>query len=186
MDESSKIMRPFVMVVVMLFVAILPAANRAHAEDGKETLPSLALEQDLEEAFLSLYRTVLSQVEKNELPEQRSAQADILKHQLEKALIRTDAKIKILRIDIADTAKDQRANLIDQIIQITHQRERLKMIYLLRMHLLAEVSSEDTVIRFLADSPHPKMQPPSTQPTQSGLDIKIQIKPEDITTGERE
>jgi len=177
-------------VITILFAAMLliyPFGKCLAASKYKEgSLPPLALDQNLGEAFISLHELIRTRVETNKLPHQRAMQADQLKLELEKALIRIEAQLKILRIDTAASKPDQLDKLMDQIIQIAQQRERLKIIYLLRMHLLADVSSADTVFRF---KPEPQQQPAQTsltQSVQSNPEINIRFVPEDVTSGERE
>lgn len=125
--------------------------------------------RDLVAVFQRLHGEMLARVQEGTLPADVGAKSSELKMALEKYLIKTQAHLKILRLDVLYGTDDQRQVALEQVIALAAERERIKMAYLQRLQALniAHLPGEKT--------------------TGKGKvkDIKIRIGPEDISEGER-
>ncbi len=90
---------------------------------------------------------------------------------LQKYLIKTEAQLEILRLDVLHGAEAQRQRALNQIVELVAEREQTKISYLQQLQALktgGKTSEDKTGIKG----------------TAKDLDIKIKIAPEDIGDGE--
>jgi hypothetical protein len=101
------------------------------------------------------------------LPADVGAKADELKIALEKYLIKTQAHLKILRLDVLYGTDDRREVALEQVIALAAERERTKMAYLQRLQALNTASL------------------PGEKTKRNGKfkDIEIEIGPENVDSG---
>jgi len=89
---------------------------------------------------------------------------------LHKYLIKTEAELEILRLDVLHGAEVQRETALKQIVELVVEREQTKMSYLQKLKALktgGRTSEDKTGIKG----------------TAKDLDIKIKIAPEEIGNG---
>ena len=125
--------------------------------------------RDLVAAFRQIHREVLARVQEGTLPAAVGAEANELKIALEKYLIRTQAQLQVLQLDVLYGADEQREAALKKVVALAAERERTKMAYLQRLQALNT-----------AHLPGEK-----TKRNGKFKDIEIEIGPEDITEGER-
>ena len=124
---------------------------------------------DLVAAFLQLHGEMLARVQEGTLPVDAGAKANELKIALEKYLIKTEAQLQILQLDVLHGKDDQREAALKKVVALTAERERTKMAYLQQLQALntSHLSGE------------------KTKRNGKFKDIEIEIGPEDISEGER-
>ena len=90
---------------------------------------------------------------------------------LEKYLIKAEAKLEILRLDVLHGAEAQRKAALSQIVELVEEREQTKLNYLQQLQALEGGSrtSEDKT---------------GEKETGKDLNIEIKIAPENIGDGE--
>jgi hypothetical protein len=125
--------------------------------------------KDLVAAFRQMHGEMLAQVQEGTLPADVGAKANELKIALEKYLIKTQAQLQILQLDVLYGAEDKRPAALKKVVALAAERERTKMAYLQRLQALntAHLSGE------------------KTKRNGKFKDIEIEIGPENITDGER-
>jgi hypothetical protein len=125
--------------------------------------------RDLVAAFRQMHGEMLAQVQEGTLPADVGAKANELKMALEKYLIKTQAQLQILQLDVLHGADDQREAALKKVVALAAKRERTKMAYLQRLQALNTASL------------------PGEKTKRNGKfkDIEIEIGPENITDGER-
>jgi hypothetical protein len=122
---------------------------------------------DLVAAFLQLHGEMLAQVQEGTLPAAVGAKANELKMELEKYLIKTEAELQILQLDVLYGADDKREAALKEVVALAAERERTKMAYLQRLQALntSHLSGE------------------KTQRTGKFKEIEIEIGPENVDSG---
>jgi hypothetical protein len=80
------------------------------------------------------------------LPAAVGAKANELKMELEKYLIKTEAELQILQLDVLYGADDKREAALKEVVALAAERERTKMAYLKRLQALntSHLSGEKT------------------------------------------
>ena len=123
------------------------------------------------EAFAKEYEAMRKQVEEGSLPSEAMGRARAIRRGLEKYLIKTEAELKILRLDVMHGTDGQRETALSQIVGLVAEREQAKMSYLQQLQALTTGSktAEDNT---------------GKKGTGEDLDIKIKIAPENIGDGE--
>jgi hypothetical protein len=125
--------------------------------------------RDLVAAFRQMHGEMLARVQEGTLPADVGAKANELKIALEKYLIKTQAQLQVLQLDVLYGAEDQRPAALKKAVALAAERERTKMAYLQRLQALNA-----------AHLPGEK-----TRRNGKFKDIEIEIGPENITDGER-
>jgi len=123
-------------------------------------------------AFEEEYEAIGEKVEEGSLSAEVMSRASEIRMGLQKYLIKTEAELEILRLDVLHGAEAQREKALNQIVTLVAVREQTKIFYLQQLQSLKSGSktSEDTTgIKGIAND----------------LDIKIKIAPEDIGDGKR-
>ena len=158
-------------VVILVFLTMIMALGCA---TDQVSIPSEInnMEPDPGDPFAGfqqLHGEILAQVKKGTLPAAVGAKPNELKMELEKYLIKTEAELQILQLDVLYGAEEKREAALRKVVALAAERERTKMAYLQRLQTLntSHLSSE------------------KTQRTGKYKDIEIEIGPEDITEGER-
>jgi folate-binding Fe-S cluster repair protein YgfZ len=123
--------------------------------------------RDLFAAFGHIYEEIQTRVQEGTLPAAVGAKADELKMELEKYLIRTEAELQILQVDVLYGADNQREATLKEVVALAAERERTKMAYLQRLQALntSHLSGE------------------KTQRTGKFKEIEIEIGPENVDSG---
>jgi hypothetical protein len=102
--------------------------------------------RDLFAAFSHIYEEIKTRVQEGTLPAAVGAKADELKMELEKYLIKIEAELHILQVDVLYGADDQREAALKEVVVLAAERERTKMAYLQRLQALntSHLSGEKT------------------------------------------
>jgi len=121
-------------------------------------------------AFEEEYAAIGKKVEGGSLPSEIMSKASEVRMRLQKYLIKTEAELDILRLDVLQGGDAQRETALDQIVALVEEREQTKMSYLQKLKALkagGRTSEDKTGIKG----------------TAKDLDIKIKIAPEEIGNG---
>ena len=124
------------------------------------------------EAFEKEYEDISEKVEEGSLPSMVMSRATAIRMGLQKYLIKTEAQLEILRLDVMQGVDRQRETALNQIVKLVAEREQAKIAYLQELQALgggSRTSEEKTGIK----------------ETGKDLDIEIKIAPEHIGHGER-
>jgi len=123
-------------------------------------------------AFEEEYKAIAEKVEEGSLSAEVMSRASEIRMGLQKYLIKTEAELEILRLDVLHGADAQRQRALNQIVELVAEREQTKISYLQQLQALkiGGRTSEDK---------------PGIKGTANDLDIKIKIAPEDIGDGKR-
>ena len=124
------------------------------------------------EAFEKEYEDISEKVEEGSLPSTVMSRATAIRMGLQKYLIKTEAQLEILRLDVMQGVDRQRETALNQIVKLVAEREQAKIAYLQELQALgggSRTSEEKTGIK----------------ETGKDLDIEIKIAPEHIGHGER-
>jgi hypothetical protein len=162
----------FAILVIAGAVTILMtpgcAADQTSAPDGVAAQPGEA--DGLVAAFQQTHGEILTQVSQGILPAAAGAEAEKLRIALEKYLIRTEAQLEILQLDVLHGTGDEGEAALQRIVALAAERERTKMAYLQRLQAL-EAGSKPTGEK--------------TGKNGKVKELEIEIKPEDISEGDR-
>lgn len=144
--------------------------------------------------FEQTHAKIIAQVKQNVLPLEAGVKADELQISLKKYLIQSEARLQILKLDALHEKDDKQKKALDEMMNLSAERERTKMNYLVRLKVLMEgIDIVDT------PAPPPEMVHKSETRIEKidknekdlkwkekTLDIEIEITPEDISRGDRE
>jgi len=123
-------------------------------------------------AFEEEYGAIRRKAEEGDLSADVMSRATEIRIGLQKYLIKTEAELEILRLDVLHGADAQREKALNQIVDLVAEREQAKIAYLQELQAIRGKSktSEDNS---------------SEKGTVKDTDIKITIAPEDIGDGKR-
>ena len=161
----------FAALVIAVFLSLIltPGCATDQVSAPAEITSMEPEPRDLVAAFRKVHGEMLARVHEGRVPADVGAKANELKMELEKYLIRTQAQLQVLQLDVLYGAEDQREVALKKVVALAAERERTKMAYLQRLqalntaHLPGEKTKRDRKLK----------------------DIEIEIGPEDITDGER-
>ena len=124
--------------------------------------------KEFEEEYVAIRR----KVEEDALSAEVMSRATEFRIGLQKYLIKTEAKLEILRLDALHGASAQREKALNQIVALVAEREQTKIAYLQELQAIKSGSktSEDSA---------------GQKGTVKDLDMEITIAPEDIGDGKR-
>jgi len=167
-------MRQFVILAATI---IFTAAMALGCTPNKSATPSEVDEVEIKitdplKAFEEEYKAIGEKVEEGSLSAEVMSSASEIRMGLQKYLIKTEAQLEILRLDVLHGAEAQRQRALNQIVELVGEREQTKISYLQQLQALktgGKTSEDKTGIKG----------------TAKDLDIKIKIAPEDIGDGER-
>jgi ribosomal protein S9 len=157
------------MMAVFLTIILTPGCVTDQVSAPAEITSMEPEPRDLVAAFQQMHGEMLAQVQEGTLPADVGAQANALKMALEKCLIKSQAQLKILQLDVLYGAEDQREAALKKVVALAAERERTKMAYLQRLQALNTASLPGEKIKS----------------NGKFKDIEIEIGPENITDGER-
>lgn len=197
--SSFSIFRPFAFLVIIVFflTSTIPAcaANRspARSKTGSEATAS----EDLIEAFEQTYNEIQTKVQQGQLPAQMGTRADELRMSLKKYLIKSEAQMKVLELDVLHGSEEEREAGIKEMVTLSAAQERTKLMFL-----------QDIQALMGGSTPHNRMSPsPEKQETKTksnndkekgektvvdkngqkwkvkDLDIEIEVAPEKVDNG---
>ena len=124
------------------------------------------------EDFAKEYKAIRKKVEEGSLPAEAMSKATEMQIGLQKYLIKVEAELEILRLDVLHGGDDQRERALNQIVKLVAEREQTKISYLQQLQALEGGSrtSEDKTVK---------------REKGKDFDIEITIAPENIGDGER-
>jgi hypothetical protein len=131
----------FVTVALVLFltVAVALMAKKAFAGDV------------LLETFKSTHAEIMSKVEEGKLDGEVGLKASELDLGLQKYLIKADAQMEILELDVLHGSVEKRKAALQKIVALSAERERIMMGYL--QHLQALTESKEGLLPLLPVEP---------------------------------
>jgi hypothetical protein len=154
-------------IAVFLTLIIAPACATDQVSAPAEITSIPPEPNDLVAAFGQMHGEMLARVKEGTLPADVGAKANELKIALEKYLIKSQAQLKILQLDVLYGAEDQRAAALEKAVALAGERERTKMAYLQRLQAL--------------NTSH--LPGEKTKRNGKVKDIEIEIGPEDVDSG---
>jgi len=167
-------MRQFVILAATIIYtgAMTPgcAANKSATPSEVDEVEIKAI--DPLTTFEEEYRAIGEKVEEGSLSAEVMSSASEIRLGLQKYLIKTEAELEILRLDVLHGAEVQRQRALNQIVELVAEREQTKISYLQQLQALksgGKTSEDKTGIKG----------------TAKDMDIKIKIAPEDIGDGKR-
>ena len=161
----------FATLIIAVFLTMILAPGCAR-DQGSVPAKRTSIEpesRDLVTAFRQIHGEMLARVQEGTLPAAVGAKANDLKIELEKYLIKTQAQLEVLQLDVLYGAEGQREAALKKVVALAAELERTKMAYLQRLQAL--------------DTAH--LPGDKTKKNGKFKDIEIEIGPEDITEGER-
>ena len=159
----------FAMLVMAVFFTMILAPGCATDQGAAPgEISSMEPEpRDLVAAFRQMHGEMLAQVQEGTLPADVGAKANELKMALEKYLIKSQAQLQVLQLDVLYGAEEQREAALKKVVALAAERERTKMAYLQRLQALNT-----------AHLPGEK-----TKSNGKFKDIEIEIGPENVDSG---
>ena len=142
-------------------------------------------------AFEQIHARIIEHVKQNVLPIEAGVKADELQISLKKYLIQSEARLQILKLDVLHEKGDKQKKALDEMMNLSAEREQTKMNYLERLKVLIEGID-------IVDTPAPPggmvhKKETRTEKTfknkkdlkwkEKILDVEIEITPEDISHG---
>lgn len=188
----SMLFSGFVIVVLLLLVI------NGCAGDQKDIHQQARLKTSDDDIILRTFEqtqaAISAQVRQRALPEDIAAKANELKIELKTYLIRSEADLQILQVDILHASATERKIALKKLMNLSAERERVKVQYLQRLQSLLPKNDESAATAPLLVAPQSvdsKPQavgevPSGTKWRTKDLDIEIEIAPEDISTGEHD
>lgn len=162
-------LRVATLVIAVFLPMILTPGCATDQVSAPAEITSMELEtNDLVGAFQHIYEEILARVHEGTLPAAVGARATELKIELEKYLIKTQAQLQVLQLDVFYGAEEQREPALKKVVALAAERERTKMAYFQRLQALNTASL------------------PGEETERNGKikDIEIEIGPENVD-GER-
>jgi hypothetical protein len=121
------------------------------------------------EAFTKEYEDISKKVEEGSLPAEAMKRATAIRMGLQKYLVKAEAELEILRLDVLHGGDDQRERALNQMVELVEKREQTKISYLKELRAVSETSEGIT----------------GKRGNGKDVDIEITIAPENIGDGER-
>ena len=157
-----------ILVIAVFLTMILTPACATDQVSAPAEINSMEPEpKDLVATFEQMHGEMLARVQEGTLPAAVGAKANELKIALEKYLIKTQAQLEILQLDVLYGADDQRQAALQKVVALAAERERTKIAYLQRLQALNT-----------AHLPGEK-----TKGNGEVKDIEIEIGPENVDSG---
>jgi len=163
-----RTLRCTILVMAVFFTMILTPGCATDQVSAPGEITSMEPEpRDLVAAFRQMHGEMLARVQDGTLPADVGAKANELKMALEKYLIKSQAQLQVLQLDVLYGAEDQRPAALKKVVALAAERERTKMAYLQRLQALNT-----------AHLPGEK-----TKRNGKFKDIEIEIGPENVDSG---
>ena len=163
-----RTLRCAILVMAVFLTMILAPGCATDQVSAPAEIASMEPEpRDLVAAFRQMHGEMLARVQEGTLPADVGAKANELKMALEKYLIKSQAQLQVLQLDVLYGAEDQRPAALKKVVALAAERERTKMAYLQRLQALntAHLSGE------------------KTKRNGKFKDIEIEIGPENVDSG---
>ena len=160
---------------VALFMTFLCATSMLLACAAHKSVPSSEVNEvqiettDPLEDFAKEYDAIRKKVEEGSLPAEAMSKATEMQIGLQKYLIKVEAELEILRLDVLHGGDDQRERALNQIVELVEKREQTKISYMKELRGVSKPSEDKT----------------GKREKGKDFDIEITIAPENIGDGER-
>ena len=163
-----RTLRCAILVMAVFFTMILTPGCATDQVSAPGEITSMEPEpRDLVAAFRQMHGEMLARVQEGSLPADVGSKANELKMALEKYLIKSQAQLQVLQLDVLYGAEDQRPAALKKVVALAAERERTKMAYFQRLRTLNT-----------AHLPGEK-----TKRNGKFKDIEIEIGPENVDSG---
>ena len=160
---------------IALFMTFLCATGMLFSCAAHKSVPSSKVSEvqikttDPLEDFAKEFEAIRKRVEEGSLPAEAMSRATAIRTELQKYLIRAEAELEILRLDVLHGGDDQRERALNQIVELVEKREQTKMSYMKELRGVSKPSEDKT----------------GKREKGKDFDIEITIAPENIGDGER-
>jgi hypothetical protein len=160
---------------IALFMTFLCATGMLLACAAQKSVPSSEVDEvqikttDPLEDFAKEFDAISKRVEEGSLPAEAMSRATEIQIGLKKHLIKAEAELEILRLDVLQGGDDQREKALNQIVELVEKREQSKISYLQELRAVGKPSEGVT----------------GKRGNGKDVDIEITIAPENIGDGER-
>ncbi len=156
------------LVIAVFLPMILTPGCATDQVSAPDEIASMEPEsRDLVAAFRLMHGEMLARAQEGTLPADVGARANELKIALEKYLIKTQAQLQVLQLDVLYGTDDQREPALKKVVALAAERERTKMAYLQRLQALNTAHLPDEKIKRGGNF----------------KDIEIEIGPENVDSG---
>ena len=163
-----RFLRFATLVMAVFFTMILTPGCATDQVSARAEITIMEPEpRDLVAAFRQMHGEMLARVQEGTLPADVGAKANELKIALEKYLIKSQAQLQVLQLDVLYGAEDQRPAALKKVVELAAERERTKMAYLQRLQALNTAHLPDEKIKRGGNF----------------KDIEIEIGPENVDSG---
>ena len=154
-------------IAVFLTMILAPGCATDQVSAPGEITSMPPKPKDQVATFQQMHREMLARVQEGTLPADVGAKANELKMELEKYLIKTQARLQVLQLDVLYGADEQREPALQKVVALAAERERTTMAYLQRLQALntAHLSGD------------------KTERNGKFKDIEIEIGPENVDSG---
>ncbi len=175
-------------LLLTLVFAVLFTADLAFAGD------------DLLEAFNQTHAEIIAQVKKGKLSAEVGAKADEMRIGLKKYLIKTEAQMEILQLDVLYGSGEKQETSLKKLLALSAAQERTKVVYLQRLQALkagktkgkelvpplpaAQTNNSFESETKKAGSEQKPEKEAHAEMEAEGPEVKIRIKAEDLSTGQ--
>jgi hypothetical protein len=160
---------------IALFMTFLCSTGMLLACAANKSVPSSKVSEvqiettDPFEDFVKEFDAIRKRVEEGSLPAEAMSRATEIQIDLKKYLIRAEAELETLRLDVLHSGDDLRERALNQMVELVAKREQTKISYLQELRAVSETSEDKT----------------GKSGKGKDFDIEITIAPEDIGDGER-
>jgi hypothetical protein len=146
---------------------------------------------DLLETFEQTHAEIIAQVKKGKLSAEVGAKADEMRIALKKYLIKTEAQMEILQLDVLYGSGEKQETSLRKLLALSAAQERTKVVYLQRLQALkAGKTKGGELVPPLPPAPEQSKADPSdetsgekTAKKKKERDIIIEIGPEEVDSG---
>jgi len=153
---------------------------------------SATASDDLLETFEQTHAEIIAQVKKGKLSAEVGAKADEMRIALKKYLIKTEAQMEILQLDVLYGSDEKQETSLKKLLALSAAQERTKVVYLQRLQgLKAGKTKGGELVPPLPPAPEQSSAYPEGDETsgkktakkKKERDIIIEIGPEDVDSG---
>ncbi len=183
----------------LIIGGIITFAFIASAEMGTEKqLPDKNMAAPTKVPLLTIFKTqydhVINKVKDGSLPESAGVEAEDMWISVQKYMIRKNAQIEIFKLEAIEYSGTQQEEALNRLMDATAERERTLMEYI---HAIGKLKGKQPVsiplppnkTEAAKDSPDPEREildsSKNKKDKKRGMDIEIEIKPEDIINEEQ-
>jgi hypothetical protein len=181
-------------VIGFLVLPVISACAVAQKDIHQQARRKTSDDDIILSTFEQTHAAIITQVRQGALPEDVEAKANELKIELKKYLIKTNADLQTLEVDVLHASAAERKIALKKLMDLAAEREHVKVLYMQRLKRLLPKNDEGAATAPLPVVPQSiESKTKDTGDEKSGtkwrtkdLDIEIEIAPEDISKGEHD